>query len=127
VTMCCECDALPGACGHSTFRYLPDVVYERADGAGWRVPATEMHRWENPPLVVRRSAPTGSASLGELEVQLRPLVEWSPGLEHRLGVAYEADGSRVTRIVAAVVQAAATGRANNPAGMLWKMLGEVRR
>jgi hypothetical protein len=126
LSYCTVCDALPGECSHNGARYLDDVVYEREEGLGWKVPDAERDRW-NHPVKVHAPAPPGQepTPLPRLIVEVEAWISLDHALEERLGAAYERDPLKTTRLCDNIVRAAAAGSLSSPGGLLWKRLGEI--
>jgi hypothetical protein len=124
---CATCDAIPGECEHPSARYLPEIVYGRAEsGFGWRVPDHERERWEHPPKAVRAEAPTEEPKpLQRLVVELEAWLDLDPFLERELRRVYEGEPLRVTRAAEQIVRDVQAGRLRSPGGLLRKRLREI--
>ena len=123
---CVECDAPPAQCEHRGARYREPIVYERAAGHGWKVPALERARWENPPALASAPQPAPEPRpLQTLVVELEAWVDLDPWLEAKLRAVYELTPARVSRIVETTVREAEAGNLHRPAGYLVKRLREL--
>lgn len=105
---------------------LEPIVYERAEGGGWRVPDDERERWDNPPRVVEASMPTTRARpLPELVVELEGCLYLDDRLSARVRELYEDDPARATRLIESVLEKARAGQLRSPAGFLASALLKV--
>lgn len=124
VPLCIVCDAPLGGCEHDARRYLGPILYEREEGAkGWRVPEHERERWENPPHIVSNTPTETVVALSDLYDQVSGVCKIGSPLERRLGLEYDSDPMRVSRIVRQFLEDAGSKRLHSPGGVLYNRLG----
>jgi hypothetical protein len=98
---------------------LEPIIYERAEGGGWRVPDDERERWDNPPRVdAPKGHTTAARPLPELVLELEGCLYLDDRLGGRLRELYEADPPRTTHLVELVLEKARAGELRSPSGFL---------
>ncbi len=128
-SFCVVCDAEVGQCGHNTHRYLEDIVYLPAKGGGWIVPESERARWDAAPLTVAPK-PKVNQEARDIDAVVRDIsdiVYLDPPLEANLRTTHALDPLGVSRLAAATIAGAATGKLTSPGGFLMKRLAEIQR
>lgn len=123
---CIRCDAPTGdECGHDAPRYLEPLIYERTEEGGYRVPAAERERFDNPITVERPLVNENVVPIQRLVVQLEAFVLLDKPLEKRVRSAYDVHPGKVSRIVENVVAQSQAGRLHSPGGVLVAKLREL--
>ncbi len=133
-THCCECDAHTDECDHGGPRYLNPIVYEPVlnDGGqkiGLQVPEHERARWDAAPLTVAPK-PKVNQEARDIDAVVRDIsdiVYLDPPLEANLRTTHALDPLGVSRLAAATIAGAATGKLTSPGGFLMKRLAEIQR
>ncbi len=125
MSYCVVCDSAPGDCAHHQQRYLDDITYQDNGAGGWKVPAHERERWDAVPTPIQRTETERPKELEVLFSELDGPIYLDPGIKARIQEVYDLNPVRVTRLTTWFLANATGGNVRNPAGILWKRLGEI--
>ncbi len=128
MSYCVVCDAEPGGCTHNANRYVADIIYEPNGAGGWKVPAHERANWAAEPQRPAKPAAGNDVPAKELSLLFEELdgpIYLDAGIKHRLEEVYELNPVRVTRLTTWFLANATGQDVRNPAGILYKRLGEI--